>query len=224
MFALGTYVCWIFRYVVVSLSIISICGCTFLTKEPEVTDNRTNSQQQAFKNNKKSNFCNVPKEDYLRPADAITNPKIVVYKSKRQMYLFDGDVVVRKYRIALGKNPRGHKLFEGDGRTPEGMYQICKKNGNSKFYKSLGLDYPNPIDAQKALTEGRISDVYYQAIVLAHLQGQVPPWDTPLGGAIFIHGGGAHQDWTDGCIALYNSDMDEVYKIATIGTPVSICP
>jgi lipoprotein-anchoring transpeptidase ErfK/SrfK len=71
---------------------------------------------------------------------------------------------------------------------------------------------------------GLLSPVQYRDIILALERKVQPPWDTPLGGEIFIHGGGAHGDWTDGCIALYNSDMNELYTMADVGTPVTVRP
>ncbi len=165
-----------------------------------------------------------PKFDYLRPVSMIKDPKIFVYKSKRRLYVFDGDTIVRDYPIGLGKNPQGDKEMEGDGRTPEGMFYVCKKNLASKFYKSIGLSYPSIVHAEKGFARGILSVDEYNKIVDAHRRFDVPPWNTPLGGYIFIHGGGAHSDWTEGCIALYNSDMDELFEIVRIGTPVYIYP
>ncbi|MGC8719077.1 MAG: L,D-transpeptidase family protein [Thermodesulforhabdaceae bacterium] len=164
------------------------------------------------------------KFDYLRPASMVKDPKIFVYKSKRRMYVFDGDTIVRDYPIGLGKNPQGDKEREGDGRTPEGMFYVCKKNERSKFYKSIGLSYPTLAHAEKALYNGLISVSDYKRIEDSLRRMDTPPWDTPLGGYIFIHGGGAHSDWTEGCIALYNSDMDELFEMVRIGTPVYVYP
>ncbi|MCX7823261.1 MAG: L,D-transpeptidase [Syntrophobacterales bacterium] len=164
------------------------------------------------------------KFDYLRPASMVKDPKIFVYKSKRRMYVFDGDTIVRDYPIGLGKNPQGDKEREGDGKTPEGMFYVCKKNERSKFYKSIGLSYPSIVHAERALMNGLISVSDYRRIENAHRGYDTPPWDTPLGGYIFIHGGGAHSDWTEGCIALYNSDIDELFEMVRVGTPVYIYP
>lgn len=164
------------------------------------------------------------KFDYLRPSYMVKEPKIFVYKSKRRMYVFDGDTIVRDYPIGLGKNPQGDKEREGDGKTPEGIFYVCKKNERSKFYKSIGLNYPSIAHAEKALMNGIISVSDYRRIEYAHRSNDTPPWDTPLGGYIFIHGGGAHSDWTEGCIALYNSDIDELFEMVRIGTPVYIYP
>jgi len=164
------------------------------------------------------------KFDYLRPAYMVKDPKIFVYKSKRRMYVFDGDTIVRDYPIGLGKNPQGDKEREGDGKTPEGMFYVCTKNERSKFYKSIGLSYPSLTHAERALLNGLISVSDYRRVENAYRRYDTPPWDTPLGGYIFIHGGGAHSDWTEGCIALYNSDIDELFEIVRVGTPVYVYP
>ncbi|MBC7360253.1 MAG: L,D-transpeptidase [Desulfacinum sp.] len=162
--------------------------------------------------------------DYLRPTEEILNPEVFVYKDKRRLYVMDRGVLVRNYPIGLGKNPKGDKMGEGDGRTPEGTFYICVKNPRSKFYKSLALSYPTKKHAEQAFMAGLLSPVQYRDIILALERKVQPPWDTPLGGEIFIHGGGAHGDWTDGCIALYNSDMNELYTMADVGTPVTVRP
>lgn len=162
--------------------------------------------------------------DYLRPTEEILSPQLYVYKDKRRLYVMDGEVLVRNYPIGLGKNPKGDKKCEGDGRTPEGSFFVCFKNPRSRFFKSLALSYPSQRHAEQALTAGLISPAQYRDIILALDRLLQPPWDTPLGGEIYIHGGGAHGDWTDGCIALYNSDMVEVYQMADRGTRVDVRP
>jgi murein L,D-transpeptidase YafK len=118
----------------------------------------------------------------------------------------------------------GDKLTHGDGRTPEGQYYICVRNPNSKYYLSLGLSYPNVQDAQRGFQAGLISAEQYQKIAQVITDGQTPPWDTPLGGEIFIHGRGSAADWTAGCIALDDKDVRELYDVVAIGTPVLIRP
>ncbi len=130
----------------------------------------------------------------------------------------------RTYRIALGTSPEGHKEREGDGKTPEGEYFVCTKNEKSKFHRSLGLSYPNAEDAHRALDTGRISQTEYSAILSAQAENRRPPWDTPLGGFIMIHGGGTDGDWTKGCIALEDADMDILFAEVPMGTAVRILP
>lgn len=164
------------------------------------------------------------KVDYLTPVAAITSPELFVYKGKRRLYIIQSKVLVRDYPIGLGFHPKGDKEKEGDGRTPEGEFRICMKNSGSRFVKSLGLNYPDKKHAERAFFAGVLPPSEFRNILLAFEKGATPPWDTSLGGEIFIHAGGAHNDWTDGCIALYDSDMEELFRIANLGTPISIRP
>jgi len=164
------------------------------------------------------------KVDYLTPVSAIHKPEIFVYKEKRRLYVMQSSVLVRDYPVGLGFCPRGDKEKEGDGRTPEGDFLICVKKPASRFIKSLGLNYPTKKHAERAFFAGFITPMEFRDILLAFENKSTPPWSTVLGGKIFIHAGGAHKDWTDGCIALYNSDMEELFQIALVGTPVSIRP
>ncbi len=140
------------------------------------------------------------------PAD-----KVVVYKSKRQLQLLRAGKVLRTYRIALGDNPKGHKRQEGDEKTPEGAYVLDWRNPNSRYYKSIHISYPNAQDQQQARRRG------------------VSP-----GGDIMVHGRNGPtvlpdgtwkwKDWTDGCIAVTNTEMDEIWKMVKNGTPIHINP
>lgn len=136
---------------------------------------------------------------------------IVVIKSKRVMFLMKEGKILKAYRVALGKNPVGAKYAQGDGKTPEGRYYIVGRNPNSNFYKSLKISYPNERDIEKAIRLG------------------VNP-----GGGIMIHGlsknveylGKYHilDDWTEGCIAVTNEEMDEIWMLVAEGTPIEILP
>lgn len=154
----------------------------------------------------------------------LVNPKIVVSKSQRRLYLYSKSAIVRAYRIGLGFQPMGHKAREGDGRTPEGKYYVCVKNPKSRYYLSLGLSYPNVQNAEGGLRKGLITRQQYQEIVEAIRNGGTPPWNTALGGEIFIHGHGAKSDWTLGCMAMENEDIRELYNAVPVGTPVIIQP
>jgi murein L,D-transpeptidase YafK len=132
--------------------------------------------------------------------------QIVVNKGDRRMYLLHHDTVLTGYDVDLGFAPDGHKVFEGDGRTPEGDYTIDRRNPNSAFYLSIGIDYPNEIDTARARGLGK----------------------SP-GGDIFIHGWkpGVRRkppDWTDGCIAVTSREMREIYAMVDNGTPIRINP
>jgi len=152
----------------------------------------------------------------------LKNPQIVVSKSKRQLWLHAGGEVVRTYRIALGTNPVDDKVRQGDRSTPEGDFYVCVKNARSNFYLSLGLSYPNVEDAERGLRDKIITRAVRNRIVRAIQNKQRPPWDTALGGEIFIHGGGTESDWTWGCIALANPDIRELFDAIPMGAPVRI--
>lgn len=130
---------------------------------------------------------------------------IVVNKEARRMYLFHNDDVLRRYNIDLGFAPAGDKKIEGDGKTPEGQYFIDRRNPNSKFHLSLGISYPNAKDRAEARRLGK----------------------SP-GGDIFIHGKpkpfARDTDWTWGCIAVTNDEMEEIYAMVRNGTPIKINP
>lgn len=130
--------------------------------------------------------------------------RVIVYKEQRKMHLMHRGEVLRSYDIGLGFAPYGHKGEEGDGRTPEGEYIIDRRNPNSEFHLSIGIDYPNAQDIAKAKAAG------------------VSP-----GGDIFIHGrpsknAGGGRDWTAGCIAVTNREMERIYAMVENGTPISI--
>ncbi len=142
---------------------------------------------------------------------------IVVRKSARRVQLFSkGRAVSAKgigdlacYRVGLGPSPAGHKAREGDGRTPEGWYTTSDKPWSS-FYAAIAVHYPGEADAEAGLTDGRITAVVRDQIVKAVKADQKPPQTTPLGGEILLHGGGSATDWTLGCVALDDTDIDDL--------------
>jgi hypothetical protein len=162
--------------------------------------------------------------DYLTALADIASPEVYVYKEKRRLYVIQSNVLVRDYPIGLGSHPAGDKENEADGRTPEGDFLICQKNPVSRFNKALILNYPDRAHAERAFFAGILSPPEFKEILLAAERKASPPWYTKLGGQINIHAGGAHKDWTEGCIALYDSDMDELFKIASVGTQVHVRP
>jgi hypothetical protein len=166
-------------------------------------------------------YCEV---NLNRSLWSLSNPTIYVYKNERRLFVIDDKVLVRDYPIALGPQPKGDKCLRGDGRTPEGDFFICVKNPSSKYHKGLGLNYPSPKHAEEAYLLGVISKDEYVRIIRANERKTLPPDNTCLGGDIFIHGGGPVGDWTLGCVALRNSDIDELYDTIPIGTPVKIMP
>jgi murein L,D-transpeptidase YafK len=154
----------------------------------------------------------------------LVSPRIVVSKGKRRLDLYSDGRVVRTYRVGLGKNPSDDKERQGDYRTPEGEFYVCVKNAASKFYLSLGLSYPNREDAERGLRDHLITRAEHERILAALDKRQRPPWDTALGGEIFIHGGGSNSDWTWGCVALDDADVKELFDAVPMGATVLITP
>lgn len=159
-----------------------------------------------------------------QPLPPMENPHIIIRKKQRLLKIYDGGKLVREYKFALGFAPIGDKQTEGDGKTPEGEFYVFTKNDQSKFYLSLGLSYPNAADAKRGLKEKIISQEEYEAIVKAVAEKQMPPQKTALGGEIYIHGGGIETDWTQGCVALENEEIKEIFDAIPIGTKVKILP
>jgi murein L,D-transpeptidase YafK len=126
----------------------------------------------------------------------------------------------------LGSQPREGKRVQGDGRTPVGRYYISDKNPDSRFHRFLGLSYPNADDAERAYHHQMIGVTQWADIFLANMRGETPPWHTVLGGRVGIHGAGGRPDvpidWTQGCIAVSDDDIDFIFDHTPIGTPVII--
>jgi murein L,D-transpeptidase YafK len=152
------------------------------------------------------------------------NPHLRVTKSQRTLELFDGEQLVKTYKVALGSSPVEDKEIEGDGKTPEGEFYIFTKNPQSSFYLSLGLSYPNSEDAKRGLASNLISQVEHDRIVEAIENKSMPPQKTALGGEIYLHGSGNMADWTEGCVALTNADIKELFDALPVGTKVVINP
>ncbi len=154
----------------------------------------------------------------------IKNPQIVVEKKKRNLKLYDGKKLVKTYKISLGAVPVGDKEIEGDGKTPEGEFYAFTKNDKSAFFLSLGVSYPNKEDAERGLKANLITQAEYDEIFRAIDAKEMPLQKTKLGGEIYIHGGGCNADWTQGCMALENEEMQELFDIIAVGTTVLIKP
>lgn len=147
----------------------------------------------------------------LAAAQTVRADQVVVVKSERTLTLLSQGKAIRTYKVALGAVPVGAKEKQGDHRTPEGRYLLDRRSSQSKFYKSIHISYPNEQDRQRATRHG------------------VSP-----GGDIMIHGlpngfgwlGASHRltDWTDGCIAVTNAEMDEIWDLVPDGTPIEIRP
>ena len=159
-------------------------------------------------------------------ASSVPSFKILIYKEARKLELWADGEKTHEFKVVLGPEPKGTKLRKGDGKTPEGVYFVRVKNARSRFYLSLGLSYPERRDAQRAFAEKQISKAQHDSIMQAHKKQRQPPSNTPLGGEIFIHGGGAPEgeDWTLGCVALDNPDMKLLFEKIPHGTEVEILP
>lgn len=132
--------------------------------------------------------------------------QLLIYKGERRLELWHHDVMLNQYEVFLGQNPIGHKQYEGDSRTPEGDYIIDRRNPESDYHLSLGISYPNEEDIARAEARG---------------------WRP--GGDIFIHGRGpdgrfARGDWTAGCIAVDDDEIEVIYSMVNNGTPITIHP
>lgn len=136
---------------------------------------------------------------------------VKVVKSQRQMWLLEQGKIIKQYTIALGANPVGHKQQEGDERTPEGRYILDYRNPNSGYFKSLHVSYPNKQDLANAKAKG----VDAGGMIMIHGQRNGFGWAAKLTQL---------KDWTNGCIALNNQDMQEVWDLVKIGTPIEILP
>jgi murein L,D-transpeptidase YafK len=154
----------------------------------------------------------------------IKNPNIVVEKKNRNLKLYDGKNIVKTYKISLGAVPVGDKEIEGDGKTPEGEFYVFTKNEKSAFFLSLGLSYPNKEDAARGLKANLITQAEYDEIFRAIEAKEMPLQKTKLGGEIYIHGGGCDADWTQGCMALENEEIQELFDVIAVGTTVVIKP
>lgn len=140
---------------------------------------------------------------------------IEVFKSQRILQLKHQQEIIRSYPMRLGFEPVGHKQFEGDGKTPEGTYSIDWRNPQSAYYKSLHISYPNADDLSYAKQHNRSAG----GDVMIH--GTVPTGMTSLSTSKTYL---PRKDWTLGCIAVSNSDMDEIWQLVSNHTPIIIHP
>lgn len=149
-------------------------------------------------------------------------PELRVRKRAHTVELWAAGRRIAEYPVGLGHRGLADKVKEGDLLTPEGEFRICTRNERSAFHLFLGISYPGPAAAQRGLREGRISAAQQRAILNAERTRTCPPWNTPLGGAVGLHGGGSGSDWTWGCIALDNAAIEELWLACPLGTPVHI--
>ena len=150
--------------------------------------------------------------------------RVEIHKKERTLRVYDGKSLIKTFAIALGFAPDGGKQAEGDGRTPEGSFYVFTKNPESKYHLSLGLSYPSVDDAERGAKENLISNQESDSIKKAISEKRKPLQYTKLGGEIYIHGGGVESDWTDGCIALKNEEIAELFELIPVGAVVEIHP
>jgi len=157
--------------------------------------------------------------------------RIEVRKSERVLVAYCDGGGEERMTAALGREPQGAKQREGDWRTPEGRYRVSGTLAHNRFHGFIPIDYPSLIDAQDALLDGRIRKRDYRRIADAHERGEQPPDDTPLGGGIGIHGEGSrwagdseYLDWTYGCVAVSDADLDFLAERLEVGAEVLILP
>lgn len=142
-----------------------------------------------------------------------TAAKIIVYKTSHVMELIDkNDHLLKRYKIALGAQPKGHKTQEGDEKTPEGLYQISGRNPNSRYHLSLRISYPNRLDVSQAEKRG----VSPGGDIMIHGLPNGTGW---LGAKHLLH-----DTWTDGCIAVTNEEIEEIWNMVPDKTPIEILP
>ncbi len=147
----------------------------------------------------------------LIPAFGSDVDYVLVKKSEQKMYLLSEGERLKEYSVVFGGNPKGHKQKEGDQRTPEGKYILDYKKPDSAFYKAIHISYPNSADKARAKEKG----VNPGGLIMIHGQKNGLGWLAWLS---------QNFNWTDGCIAVTNEEMDEIWKLVKVGTPIEIQP
>lgn len=164
--------------------------------------------------------------------------RIVVFKERQILQFHMDGNLIKEYRVCLGTNPIGPKRMLGDSKTPEGDYFVCYKSTASRFHRFLGISYPGQQDAQEAFENGFISLDDRDSIISRIRTSKIPPWETKMGGWVGIHGYPSEEylrkwvlllfpkphNWTDGCIAMWNFEIEELFPKVSLGTPVFIFP
>ncbi len=151
-------------------------------------------------------FCATAVAESTPAAD-----RVLVDKSDRELRLYSGERIIARYPIQLGREPAGHKLEEGDSRTPEGRYYLDARNPNSEYFLSIHVSYPNAADRERAASLG----VKPGGQIMIHGQPNEPKYS-----ARFYQ----TEDWTDGCIAVSNAAMIDIWLMTSHNTPVDIVP
>ena len=176
---------------------------------------------------------NTLKEEMARKGISfIGNPRLIVDRKNYQIRLYSDSTLIKTYKAVFGKTAGDVKTSKEDNITPIGEYRICSVDTTSKFHKFLKLNYPNVHDAAEAYVRHYITRDEYEAINLANKRNECSPVETRLGAGIGIHGIGTYDiifrnlpfsfNWTNGSIAISNKNIDEIYSVVKIGTPVKI--
>lgn len=173
----------------------------------------------------------APQELEIAPPPCLEIIRIEVWKHDHTLQAFCKGGATITMKVALGREEIGPKTRSGDHRTPEGKYRISKKASASRFHLFLPIDYPSKEDAEVALQEGRVSVSEYERVVEAHERGVSPPHNTVLGGHLGFHGEGERWrgdskdiDWTYGCIAVTDAEIEFLAERVEPGVPVWIHP
>jgi len=166
------------------------------------------------------------------PVSASDDIELLVLRSQHELIVKQNGMTLRTFKVAFGSGGKKAKRREGDHTTPKGKYQINRVRDSDRFHVFIQLNYPNMNDAKRALKNHSISRQQYRDILDAHNKGKLPPQNTALGGAIGLHGIGLetkdkieiHQvaDWTQGCIAMRNNEIEELSRYIDVGTAITI--
>ena len=158
-------------------------------------------------------------------AASVNGVSIYVSKRLKTLSLKQNGTLIGEYPVSIGASSSdGNKKVEGDMRTPSGQFYVCTRNDKSVAYLALGLSYPGIEDANRGFEQGIITQEQRDEIINANLNGQQPPWETALGGAIMIHGCRVPDGTTHGCVAVDNDVMDVLWSYFNLGVPVTIGP
>ncbi|WP_413570671.1 L,D-transpeptidase family protein [Bdellovibrio sp. HCB117] len=146
--------------------------------------------------------------------------KIIVSKEGKRLFLFNGDNLLRVYNVALGRSPYGHKTQEGDNKTPEGVYQIDFKKKDSEYHKALHVNYPSKADVErtKKISLKKGVELSPGGDIMIH---GLPNDDTSR---FFVDKAHPVINWTRGCIAVTNEEIEELYQLVPVKTELEICP
>lgn len=184
-----------YRYIILLL-IIVMAVCAAMARQQETANVNSRTIRRTAMHEAK----------LLKEVDSI-----LVVKHFRHMYVYNHGALLKVYKIVLGESPVGPKHFQGDRKTPEGLYHISRKNAQSMAHKALGISYPNEADRRYARKYGKSTggDVMIHGILNGH-EAETAEW--------------MKSDWTWGCIAVTNDDVDELFAHVDIGVPINIIP